>query len=113
MEDAAEKRAIDARSISEKESVKAELETRLHNMNQAMKAKRKQAFTMSKYLQALHSECDWLLANFDARAEARDAETKSLRDAKAVLSGADYSLAQKRSAAQLSKQLGRQLRRLG
>merc|ERR1719195_1001139 len=101
MEEAAEKRAIDARAISEKESVKAELETRLHKMNQAMKAKRKQAFTMSKYLQALHSECDWLLANFDARIEA-----------KAVLSGADYSLQQRSSAAGLSKKLGRQLRRL-
>jgi len=113
MEEAAAKRAIDARSISEKESVKAELETRLHKMNQQMKAKRKQAFTMTKYLQALHEECDWLLANFDARIEARDAEAKSLRDAKAVLSGADYSLRQRDSAAQLSQQLGRQLRRLG
>lgn len=112
MEEAAAKRAVDARSIAEKESVKAELETRLHKMNQEMKAKRKQAFTMTKYLKALHDDCDWLLANFDTRVDARDVEVKSLRDAKAVLSGADYSLQQRSSAAQLSQQLGRQLRRL-
>merc|ERR1719362_2524157 len=114
MEEAAAKRAVDARSIAEKESVKAELETRLHKMNQEMKAKRKQAFTMTNYLHALHKECDWLLANFDARIEARQEEVKALRDAKAVLSGADYSLQQRSSTAKMSQQLGQQaLQRLG
>lgn len=46
------------------------------------------------YLQALHSDCDWLLENYDAREEARAAEVDSLRRARAVLTGADYSLIQ-------------------
>jgi len=97
MQEAAAKRAIDARAIAEKEAVKAELEMRLHKMTKEKKAKTKQAFTLSKLLESLHTECDWLLANFDARLEARDAEVKSLNEAKAVLSDADYSLQQRDS----------------
>merc|ERR1719362_848000 len=94
MEEAAAKRAIDARQVGEKEAVKAELESRLHKMNQERKAKAKQAASVKKYLKALHEQCDWLLKNFNVRMEARTAEIKSLRDAKAVLSGADYKLVQ-------------------
>ena len=43
-------------------------------------------------LKDLHLECDWLTANFDARKEARAGEVESLKQAKAVLSGADFSL---------------------
>jgi len=112
IEEAAAKRAVDARSIAEKEAVKAELETRLHKMIKGKKVKTKEASGLTKYLQALHSECDWILANFDARLEARDAEVKSLRDAKAVLSGGDYSLQQRGSTSQVSRPPARHLRRL-
>merc|ERR1719336_1011500 len=94
MQEAAAKRAIDARQVGEKEAVKAELESRLHKMNQEKKAKAKQAASVKKYLKALHEQCDWLLKNFNVRMEARTAEIKSLRDAKAVLSGADNKLVQ-------------------
>jgi len=47
-----------------------------------------------KYIQSLHSECDWLMKYFDVRKEARAAEIDSLVKAKAVLSGADFSLLQ-------------------
>lgn len=43
----------------------------------------------------LHLACDWLLSNFDSRKAARAGEVDSLKKAKAVLSGADYSLVQK------------------
>jgi len=94
MEEAAAKRAIDARQVGEKEAVKAELENRLHKMNQEKKAKIKQANAVKKYMKSLGEQCDWLLKNFDVRMEARTAEIKSLRDAKAVLSGADYKMVQ-------------------
>jgi len=34
-------------------------------------------------------ECDWLLSNFQVRKEARSEEIDALKNAKAVLSGAD------------------------
>jgi len=94
MEEAAAKRAIDARQVGEKEAVKAELESRLHKMNQEKKAKVHQETSVKNYMKALHEQCDWLLKNFDVRMEARTAEIKSLRDAKAVLSGSDYKMVQ-------------------
>mmetsp|Transcript_16360 Transcript_16360/g.45404 ORF Transcript_16360/g.45404 Transcript_16360/m.45404 type:complete len:118 (+) Transcript_16360:573-926(+) len=51
-----------------------------------------------KYISGLHGECDWLLKYFDARKEARTSEIDSLSNAKAVLSGADFSLLQRTSA---------------
>uniref|UniRef100_A0A7S1PIY3 Uncharacterized protein n=1 Tax=Alexandrium catenella TaxID=2925 RepID=A0A7S1PIY3_ALECA len=90
MADAAKKRASDARVISEKEAVKAELEARLHKMNQESKSKTKESTSLKEYAKDLHNECDWLVANFAVRKEARAGEVESLRDAKAVLSGANY-----------------------
>merc|ERR1712151_832254 len=40
------------------------------------------------------AKSDWLLQYFDARQAARTGEIESLKQAKAVLSGADYSLLQ-------------------
>merc|ERR1740122_607897 len=50
-----------------------------------------------EYIHSLHVECDWLIQNFDVRKEARAGEVDSLKKAKAILSGADYSLLQKSS----------------
>jgi len=38
----------------------------------------------------LHVQCDFLLQNFDLRKEARTNEVESLKNAKAILSGADF-----------------------
>jgi len=48
-----------------------------------------------KFLGEVHGDCDWLLTNFDTRKTARAGEIDALTKAKAVLSGADYSLLQK------------------
>ena len=37
---------------------------------------------------------NWLVENYDARKGARAGEVESLKNAKAVLAGADYSLVQ-------------------
>lgn len=50
-----------------------------------------------EYIGSLHAECDWLLKFFDMRKEARTGEMDSLTKAKAVLSGADFSLVQTKS----------------
>merc|ERR1740127_245846 len=39
----------------------------------------------------VHQSCDFVLKNFEVRQEARDQEVEALRQAKAVLSGADFA----------------------
>jgi len=95
MKDSAEKRASDAKSIEDKESAKADLEATNIAAAEEKGAKMKEAMATAKYLSELHGECDWLLTNFDTRKEARAGEIDSLKKAKAVLSGADFSLLQR------------------
>jgi len=94
MSDASEKRAQDSKTITDKESAKAEGETELQSNTEDKKSKTVEAMETAKYLGGLHQECDWLLKNFEARNEARNGEIDALGKAKAVLSGADYSLVQ-------------------
>merc|ERR1719379_1146840 len=92
MKVSAEKRASDVKSIADKEGAKADLEANLQKLGEESKATKAEAMGKGKTLMDLHSECDWLLSNFETRKEARAAEVDSLQKAKAVLSGADYSL---------------------
>jgi len=96
MSDSATKRANDAKSIEDKERAKADLEANLVAAKEEKTSKMKEAMATAKYLSNLHGECDWLLTNFGTRKEARAAEIDSLTKAKAVLSGADFSLLQVR-----------------
>merc|ERR1719350_1985803 len=90
--DAAAKRASDSKSIADKEEAKANLEAETQKMTEELKATMKAAMDKAAFIKDLHLDCDWLVANFEARKAARAGEVQSLRDAKAVLSGADYSL---------------------
>merc|ERR1719487_2394256 len=92
MKVSAEKRASDVKSIADKEGAKADLEANLQKLHEESKATKAEAMAKGKTLMDLHGECDWLLSNFETRKEARAAEVESLQKAKAVLSGADYSL---------------------
>jgi chromosome segregation ATPase len=94
MADASEKRAQDSKSITDNESAKAETESDLQSNKDAKASKTMNAMETAKYLSGLHGECDWLLQNFDNRKAARAGEIDALGKAKAVLSGADFSLIQ-------------------
>jgi peptidoglycan hydrolase CwlO-like protein len=94
MKDSAGKRASDAKSIEDKESAKADLESTLIKAEEEKKSKMTEAMATAKYLSEVHGDCDWLLSNFDVRKQARAGEVDALTKAKAVLSGADYSLLQ-------------------
>jgi len=94
MGDASEKRAQDSKAITDKEGAKAETETELESNKDSKGSKTIEAMETAKYLGGLHQECDWLLKNYEARAAARSGEIDALGKAKAVLSGADYSLVQ-------------------
>merc|ERR550537_1232030 len=76
MSDSVTKRTADSQAITEQEAQKAELEA------------------TQEYIVQLHGSCDFLIQNFDLRKEARSNEVEALTNAKAVLSGADFSFAQ-------------------
>merc|ERR1719326_740262 len=94
MSDASEKRAQDSKAITDKESAKAETETEVQTNKESKQSKTLEAMETAKYISGLHEECDWLLKYFDERKAARTGEIEALGKAKAVLSGADYSLVQ-------------------
>merc|ERR1719361_3191372 len=94
MKDSAEKRASDSKSIAAKMATKADLQGDLQAAQDRKGSATKELMATLKYTQSLHGECDWLLQHFDVRKEARVNEVDSLKLAKAVLSGADYSLLQ-------------------
>jgi len=94
MKDAAEKRTADSKLLSEKEAIKAETEADLEAKTEDKAAASAELMSTMKYISSLHMECDWLLKYFDVRKEARASEIDALGKAKAVLSGADYSLLQ-------------------
>jgi len=95
MADAAEKRRQDSKSLTDKEAAKAEMNGSLERSQDDKKSTGKELMGTMKYIQSLHAECDWLIQYFGVRKQARADEIDSLEKAKAVLSGADYSLLQR------------------
>jgi len=92
--DAAAKRDADSKALTGKEATKADAQAALDAHKEDKAAASKELAGMLATVHALHLECDWLLQYFDVRKEARTSEIESLANAKAVLSGADYSLIQ-------------------
>merc|ERR1712066_806169 len=105
MKDSAAKRTTDSKALSQKGSAKADTEAALQETSAHLADENKELMATEKYISSLHAECDWLLQYFDARKEARAGEVDSLKKAKAVLSGADFSFVQTtRSIGFLQKQ---------
>merc|ERR1719477_487687 len=94
MKDSASKRAEDSKSLSDKEGALADMQAALEKHTEEKSSTVKELGATLQYIQSLHNECDWLLQYFDVRKEARASEIDALGKAKAVLSGADYSLMQ-------------------
>merc|ERR1719379_2818873 len=101
MADSAEKRAEDSKTLTEREGALADLEAESASLKESKAGADKELGALLEYISSLHAECDWLLKFFDARKEARASEIDALGRAKAVLSGADYSLLQRREARKL------------
>jgi len=96
IKDSAEKRASDSKSLTDKEGTKANTEVELQKTKEAKDGSIKSLMATEEYIMDLHGECDFLLKNYDLRKSAREGEVESLKKAKAVLSGADFSLVQMR-----------------
>jgi len=94
MADSAEKRAEDSKTLTDKEGALAQLEEMLESQGSDKVSNGKTLTATLSYIQSLHAECDWLVKYFDMRKEARANEIDALEKAKAVLSGADFSLVQ-------------------
>merc|ERR1719393_621729 len=103
MTDSAKKRAADSKTIPEKEVQKAKMEGDLEAAKKSKKAEDTNLLALKEYISGLHSQCDFLIENFETRKEARSNEIDALKKAVAVLSGADYSLLQVKTKTFLSK----------
>merc|ERR1719210_2414162 len=94
MSESAAKRTEDSKALTDKGAAQAELGSALQRSEADKKADTRELMGVMKYISNLKSECDWLLQYFDVRKQARADEVDSLQRAKAVLSGADFSLLQ-------------------
>merc|ERR1719487_1290525 len=92
--DSAEKRALDSKAITDKSAAKAEMEGELAKANTEKESTTSELMATGEALMGVHGECDWLLENYESRKAAREGEVESLKKAKSVLSGADFSLMQ-------------------
>merc|ERR1719247_627981 len=91
MSDSQTSRAQKAESITEKEASKADLDLKTETTIEKKTALEQDLLNIKDYLSKLHAQCDFLTENYDVRKAARDTELESLANAKAVLSGADFS----------------------
>ena len=95
MGDSSDKRAADTKSAATKEGALADAESMVVAKGTELTSTQKELMATHEYIGQLHGECDWILKFFTVRAEARLGEIDALGKAKAVLSGADFSLVQK------------------
>merc|ERR1719437_255200 len=91
MQHSSAKRAEDSKAITSKANTKAQLEEDLDAAKAAGANAKAELAATAEFVGELHGECDWLMKYADARKEARSREVDSLKNARAVLSGADYS----------------------
>jgi len=103
MTDSAEKRAMDSKSLTDREGAKADMQAELEQSEGDKTSASKELMVLGQYIASLHAECDWLLQYFEVRKQARADEVDSLGKAKAVLSGADFSLLQRSDTARARK----------
>jgi len=94
MKDSGEKRTEDSKALAERTKAKADMEADLQAHTDTLGSSKKDLAATMEYIHGLHLECDWLIKYYGVRKEMRANEIDALGKAKAVLSGADYSLLQ-------------------
>merc|ERR1719336_1640026 len=78
------------KSIEQKTAEVAEAKGEKSETEAAQLANDEELATLTDLLKTHHLECDYLLKYFDVRQQARQEEMDSIKDAKAILSGADF-----------------------
>jgi septal ring factor EnvC (AmiA/AmiB activator) len=79
------------KSTTAKTESKAKAEEALTQAKADLKATMSALEQLASYAADVHQSCDFVLKNFEIRQAARDQEVEALRQAKAVLSGADFA----------------------
>merc|ERR1719224_256947 len=102
MADSAEKRETDRKLILAKEKSSSDALDEKTAAEASKVDETKELMATEEYKVSLHGECDWLMETFGLRKEARTNELEALKEAKAVLSGADFSLVQGKKKDQMS-----------
>merc|ERR1719305_448413 len=80
----------ESKAIVNKTEDKAKAETDLIEAEEAKEAVMLELEQLSNYNGELHTSCDFVMKNFDVRQTGRDEEIEALKQAKAILSGANF-----------------------
>merc|ERR1719253_2032474 len=86
-----ETREANAKSITQKEQDKAAWGEKIEAAKTDQASEKTALLKLGEYIAGLHGSCDFLVQNFDLRTEARTNEIEGLKNAKAVLSGANFA----------------------
>merc|ERR1719316_1537843 len=89
-----EKMSEDSKAVTDKTEALANMQGELESTKEAKASTEKEIKATNEYLASLHTECDFIMKFYGVRKDARASEIDALGNAKAVLSGADYSLLQ-------------------
>jgi chromosome segregation ATPase len=84
-------RSKNAESITEKESASSEWTEKIENAKTEHASTTEALAKLAEYIAGLHASCDFLVENYGTRKEARTNEIEGLKNAKAVLSGANFA----------------------
>jgi chromosome segregation ATPase len=91
MADSQKTRAQNVESITADEAAKADLDTKIESTKQKKASQETELSNIKGYITQLHANCDFLIENYDLRKAARVNEVESLKNAKSVLSGANFA----------------------
>merc|ERR1719281_1782653 len=91
MADSQASRSQNVASITDKEAAKADMDTAVEETKAKLDSQQASLADIKQYILQLHAKCDFIMDNYDLRKAARENELTSLANAKATLSGADFS----------------------
>merc|ERR1719253_802068 len=86
-----ETRTANAKSITQKTDDKASWNEKIESAKEEQASSKDALLKVGEYISGLHGSCDFLVENHGLRKEARTNEMEGLKNAKAVLSGANFS----------------------
>jgi chromosome segregation ATPase len=90
MSDSETSRQQDSKGVVDKSAAKADMEGKLVTAKNDQAGAAEEVRIVETSISDLHGSCDFLLQNYDLRKEARGNEIEALKNAKAMLSGANF-----------------------
>merc|ERR1719230_1055685 len=81
----------DREAIAEKEKQVAQAEGEKSETEESQLANQANLDKLAELLQGIHNQCDYILKYFDIRQSSRKEEMEAIEEAKAILSGANFS----------------------